>query len=120
MTDTPLPSPTEPPVVQISPAAAARIRALMEADKDPDLMLRVLVMGGGCSGFSYGFNLERARFDDDAVFEEAGVRVVVDAASLDLLRGSVIDYTDDLMASAFTVRNPNATSTCGCGTSFAI
>ncbi|HAP99411.1 MAG TPA: iron-sulfur cluster insertion protein ErpA, partial [Rhodospirillum rubrum] len=87
---------------------------------DSALMLRVTVSGGGCSGFSYGFDLERTTAEDDLLFEQHGVRVVIDEASLDLLHGSEIDYTDDLMAAAFTVRNPNATSTCGCGTSFSI
>ncbi|MBK1677410.1 iron-sulfur cluster assembly accessory protein [Rhodospirillum rubrum] len=106
--------------MRISAAAAARIHALMEAENDSALMLRVTVSGGGCSGFSYGFDLERTAAEDDLLFEQHGVKVVIDEASLDLLHGSEIDYTDDLMAAAFTVRNPNATSTCGCGTSFSV
>lgn len=98
----------------------ARIRAIMAAENDATVMLRVQVSGGGCAGFSYGFSLARDRVAEDIVFDQDGVRVVVDPASLDLLHGSVIDYTDDLMASAFVVRNPNATSTCGCGTSFSV
>ncbi|MCF8480786.1 MAG: iron-sulfur cluster insertion protein ErpA [Rhodospirillum sp.] len=106
--------------VSISASAAGRIKALMEAEKNPDLMLRVMVSGGGCSGFSYGFDLEKTTAEEDRVFQEHGVTVVIDEASLELLRGSVIDYTEDLMAAAFTIKNPNATSTCGCGTSFSV
>ncbi len=108
------------PEVSISASAAARIKALMEAEKNPGLMLRVMVSGGGCSGFSYGFDLEKTVAEDDRLFKEHDVTVVIDEASLDLLRGSVIDYTEDLMAAAFTIKNPNATSTCGCGTSFSV
>jgi iron-sulfur cluster insertion protein len=108
------------PDVTISPSAAARIKALMDMEKDPKLMLRVSVSGGGCSGFSYGFDLSKDVAEDDHLFQEHGVGVVIDEASLDLLRGSVIDYTEDLMAAAFVVKNPNATSTCGCGTSFSM
>ncbi|MBK1663581.1 iron-sulfur cluster assembly accessory protein [Rhodospirillum rubrum] len=124
MTDQPPPAAPSPGAetadIRISAAAAARIHALMEAENDSALMLRVTVSGGGCSGFSYGFDLERTAAEDDLLFEQHGVKVVIDEASLDLLHGSEIDYTDDLMAAAFTVRNPNATSTCGCGTSFSV
>ncbi len=113
-------APVTGPDFAITESAAARIRALMEAEKDPDLMLRVMVNGGGCSGFSYQFDLERVVTDEDRVFRQHGVAVVIDEASLDLLKGSQIDYTESLMAAAFSVTNPNATSTCGCGTSFSM
>jgi iron-sulfur cluster insertion protein len=106
--------------LSITEACAARVRTLIEGEGDPDLMLRVIVDGGGCSGFQYRFDLDKAVGEDDRVFADHGVRVVIDEASLDLLEGSVIDYVEDLMAAAFTIRNPNATATCGCGTSFSV
>lgn len=106
--------------VVITENAAARVRALITAEGNPALMLRVQVSGGGCSGFQYGFDLDTEVQEDDRVIEAHGVRVVIDEASLDLLRGSEVDYVEDLMAAAFQIRNPNATSTCGCGSSFAV
>lgn len=104
----------------ISESCARRVRTLVDGEGDPDLMLRVIVDGGGCSGFQYRFDLDKAVAEDDRVFEQHGVRVIIDDASLGLLDGSVIDYVEDLMAAAFTIRNPNAASTCGCGTSFSM
>lgn len=106
--------------VVITESAAARVRTLITAEGNPELMLRVQVSGGGCSGFQYGFDLDTDVQEDDRIIEAHGVRVVIDEASLDLLRGSEVDYVEDLMAAAFQIRNPNATSTCGCGSSFAI
>jgi len=108
------------PAVSISEACASRVKVLIASEGDPALMLRVIVDGGGCSGFQYRFKLDKDTADDDRVFADHGVRVVIDEASLELLDGSVIDYVEDLMAAAFTIRNPNATSTCGCGTSFSM
>ena len=82
--------------------------------------LRVAVLAGGCSGFQYKFELDETAQPDDLVVEAHGARVLVDAASMDLLAGSELHYTDELMGAHFTVRNPNATSGCGCGTSFAV
>jgi len=110
----------EAPPLTITPACAKRVKVLTAGEDDPAPMLRVIVEGGGCSGFQYRFDLDRVEADDDRVIEAHGVRVVVDEASLELLSGAVLDYTEDLMASAFTIRNPNATSTCGCGTSFSV
>jgi iron-sulfur cluster insertion protein len=103
----------------VSPRAAARVAeiAAMEAEA---AALRVSVLAGGCSGFQYRFELDRERQPDDIVIERDGARVLIDPASLDLLGGAELDYTDELMGSHFTVRNPNATSACGCGTSFSI
>ncbi|MFA7431936.1 MAG: iron-sulfur cluster insertion protein ErpA [Rhodospirillaceae bacterium] len=106
--------------VALTLSAANRVRVLMEAEGNPGLMLRVTVAGGGCSGFQYGFDLDTATQDDDRVLEQHGVKLVVDEASLDLLRGSEIDFIEDLMGAAFQIRNPQATSTCGCGNSFAV
>lgn len=108
------------PDVVLTESAATRVRALMEAEGNPSLMLRVTVSGGGCSGFQYAFDLDTATQDEDVVLEQHGVKVVIDEASMDLLRGSEIDFVEDLMAAAFQIRNPQATSTCGCGNSFAL
>lgn len=109
-----------PREVRLSESAARRIEQLKAGEGNPGLMLRLAVSGGGCSGFSYGFTLDDQRRDDDHMFEDFGVTLVVDETSLDLLAGSVVDYIDELAGSAFTVKNPNASSTCGCGSSFAV
>jgi iron-sulfur cluster assembly accessory protein len=113
-------SPTPPnPAITISPRAAKRIAAILEAEKQP-AMLRLAVTGGGCSGFQYNFALDETRMDDDLVIEEGGATVLIDPVSLDFLAGAEIDFTDDLIGQAFKVNNPNASSACGCGTSFAV
>jgi iron-sulfur cluster insertion protein len=106
--------------IQISERAARRIAHLVESEGTPATMLRIAVSGGGCSGFQYGFSLDDQRRDDDRIFARWGATVVVDEISLDLLKGAELDYVEDLVGSYFAVRNPNATSTCGCGTSFAV
>lgn len=106
--------------VHLSESAARRIDQLKAAEGKADLMLRLAVSGGGCSGFSYGFSLDDQRRDDDHIFQDFGVSLVVDETSLDLLAGSVVDYVDELAGASFTVKNPNAASTCGCGSSFAV
>ncbi len=83
-------------------------------------MLRLAVTGGGCSGFQYNFALDDARAEDDLAIEEGGVTVLIDSTSLEFLKGAEIDYVDDLIGAAFKVNNPNATSSCGCGTSFSV
>jgi iron-sulfur cluster assembly accessory protein len=104
---------------RLTDRAAARI-AEISADHGADAALRIAVLAGGCSGFQYKFELDQKREDDDLVIEHDGARVYIDPVSLDLLAGSELDYTDALMGSHFAVRNPNAASACGCGTSFAI
>ena len=106
--------------VTLTESAAKRIQALKQGEGNMALMLRLAVSGGGCSGFSYGFSLDDKRNDDDRLFEAHGVALVIDETSLDLLTGSTVDYVEDLVGSAFAVKNPNASSTCGCGTSFAV
>jgi len=106
--------------IRISDRAAARVAELIAAEGKDRMMLRVAVSGGGCSGFQYGFSLDDQCNDDDAVFERGGVRVVVDEMSLDMIKGSELDYVQELIGSYFALKNPNAKSTCGCGTSFAI
>ena len=98
--------------------AAKKVRHLRDQEGNQDLMLRVYVTGGGCSGFSYGFNFEDQLGDDDATFNNADVSLVVDSLSYQYLNGSTIDYVEGLEGSRFTVNNPNATTTCGCGSSF--
>ena len=106
--------------IVITDNAAARIAKLIEMEGNESLKLRIAISGGGCSGYQYGFSLDENIATDDRVFERSGVKVVIDDISLDLLDGSEIDYVDDLIGSYFQVRNPNATASCGCGTSFAI
>src|SRR5262245_5666611 len=106
--------------VTITDKAAQRIAALMSAEADPGLMLRVAVSGGGCSGFQYGFSRDNARLEEDVLFEHAGIKVVIDPTSLELIQGAEIDFVEELVGSSFQVRNPNATSSCGCGNSFSI
>lgn len=83
-------------------------------------MFRIMVSGGGCSGFQYGFSLDSSAHDDDRIFEDNGIKVVVDEASLPFLEGAQIDYVEELMGAYFLVKNPNASSSCGCGNSFSV
>jgi iron-sulfur cluster insertion protein len=106
------------PQFSVSPRASARIAEIAAAAGAA--ALRVAVLAGGCSGFQYRFALDGERQPDDIVIERDGARVLIDPASLDLLGGAELDYTDELMGSHFTVRNPNATAACGCGTSFSV
>lgn len=107
----------------VSGRAAARIAEIIAAEnaaRDAALALRVAVLAGGCSGFQYRFELDGSPQEDDLVIERDGARVLVDPVSLDLLAGGELDFTDELMGSHFAVRNPNAKSACGCGTSFSV
>jgi iron-sulfur cluster insertion protein len=108
------------PEVRLSPAAARRVAEIVAQEGNPALMLRLTVSGGGCSGFQYGFSLDATVNADDRVFDAGPARLVVDETSLDLVAGAEVHFDDGLMASHFTVRNPNATASCGCGTSFAV
>ncbi|HEX4259573.1 MAG TPA: iron-sulfur cluster insertion protein ErpA [Acetobacteraceae bacterium] len=103
----------------LSDRAASRIAEIVAAE-GRQAALRVAVLAGGCSGFQYRFELDGTTQPDDLLIERGPARVLVDPASLDLLAGAQLDYTDELMGSHFTVRNPNATSSCGCGTSFSV
>jgi len=109
-----------PSPLVFSDSAANKVKQLIEEEGNPELKLRVFVTGGGCSGFQYGFSLDDERQPEDVVFQRDGVSVVVDSVSLDLLRGAEVDFIEDLSGSSFQVRNPNATSSCGCGNSFSI
>jgi len=104
----------------ISEAAAKKIKSIID-EEDPSLKLRVFVQGGGCTGFQYGFSLEELPpADDDFTFERDGVGVVIDSMSMSYLNDAEIDYKKDLMGDSFTIKNPNVTATCGCGSSFAV
>ena len=104
----------------ISGDAVNRINELLTTKNNPDLMLRVYIQGGGCSGFQYGFQFDENPQQDDITLEQKGVTVLVDMLSLQYLAGAEIDYKDDIMGSRFLVNNPNASATCGCGSSFSI
>jgi iron-sulfur cluster insertion protein len=107
-------------ILSLTESAARRIAQLRLAEHNDALMLRIEVSGGGCQGFQYGFKFDDTVRDDDLTFRRDNVTVVVDDSSLDLLAGAEIDYVDELIGASFQVKNPNAASSCGCGTSFAI
>lgn len=107
-------------LVSVTDSAAKRIAFLMDQEGDPNVALRVAVNGGGCSGFQYAFSFDDARHDDDLVIERDGATVLVDTMSQLYLAGSEIDFVEDVIGSSFQIRNPNATASCGCGSSFAV
>lgn len=99
-------------------SAARKVKELIEEEGNADLKLRVFVTGGGCSGFQYGFTFDEEVAEDDTTMEKNGVQLLIDPMSYQYLVGAEIDYTEGLEGSQFVIRNPNATSTCGCGSSF--
>lgn len=112
---------TETPNLLIfTDSAANKVKDLIAEEGNPDLKLRVFVTGGGCSGFQYGFTFDEIRNEDDTVMEKDGVTLLIDPMSYQYLVGAEIDYTEGLEGSQFVIRNPNATSTCGCGSSFSV
>ena len=106
--------------LKISSDAVTRVRQLLASKDNPDVMLRVYIQGGGCSGFQYGFQFDEDAQEDDISIEQDGIKILVDMLSLQYLGGAEIDYKDDIMGSRFLVNNPNASTTCGCGSSFSI
>jgi len=106
--------------VRLSDSAAKRVAEIRAAEGNDALMLRLAVLGGGCSGFQYKFDLDETLNDDDHVFETGGTKLVIDEVSLGLLDGAVVDFKSDLGGSFFAVENPNAAANCGCGASFSI
>lgn len=100
--------------------ALVKVKEIMAEENKPNLKLRIFVSGGGCSGFQYGFTFDETIGEDDTVVEDDGVTILVDSASYQYLVGAEITYTDDLHGAQFGINNPNATSTCGCGSSFSI
>ncbi|MEJ6812472.1 MAG: iron-sulfur cluster insertion protein ErpA [Oceanospirillaceae bacterium] len=109
-----------PPAMGFTDSAAKKVSHLMEDEDNQDLRLRVYVTGGGCSGFSYGFTFDDKVAEDDTQIENGEVIMVVDAMSIQYLMGATVDYKESLQGSQFSVTNPNATTTCGCGSSFSI
>lgn len=107
--------------LQLTENAGKRILSLIQEEVSTEpLMFRVMVSGGGCSGFQYGFSLDNKSQQDDQIFDSQGVQMVVDEASLALLEGSEIDYVEELIGASFQIKNPNASTSCGCGNSFSI
>jgi iron-sulfur cluster insertion protein len=107
-------------MVTISNSALKKIKSIIN-EEDSSLKLRVFVQGGGCSGFQYGFSLEELPpADDDFTFDKDGIGVVIDSMSMQYMNEAEIDYKEDLMGASFTIKNPNATATCGCGSSFTV
>ncbi len=114
-------SDTTQPALRLSPAAVARIRELQAEKKQGEqLMLRTTIDSGGCKGFQYSFDLTETSNPEDIVCETDGVKVVVDKVSMDLLQGSEIDFVEEMIGATFVIRNPQASSSCGCGNSFSI
>lgn len=109
-----------PDPVDFTPQAAAKVKALIAQGDQGAQVLRVYIEGGGCSGFQYGFELEAAPGDDDTVVECDGIKLVVDPLSIQYLMGAKVDYLEDLQGARFVISNPNAKTTCGCGSSFAV
>jgi iron-sulfur cluster insertion protein len=107
-------------MINITDSAKTRINEILTEEQNPNIFLRTFVQGGGCSGMSYGFTLDEEQNEDDYEFPLGDHRVLVDAMSMQYLQGAVIDFKDDLNGSNFVIQNPNAQSTCGCGSSFSI
>lgn len=116
----PKPKVIEGATIGFTESAANKVKSLVEEEKNPNLKLRVSVDGGGCSGFQYGFAFDENVKDDDIVVEKNGATVLVDATSIQYLNGSEVDYLEGLEGARFVVNNPNAKSTCGCGSSFSV
>lgn len=106
--------------VALTASAAARVQTLIKMEGKPNLMLRLTVSGGGCSGFQYGITLDDQINEDDVLSEQHGTKLVVDETSLEVLAGTEVDFVEDLMGASFQFKNPNASSTCGCGSSFSV
>ena len=119
MTETTMEVTTPSPLV-FTNSAATKVRALIDEEGNDALKLRVFISGGGCSGFQYGFTFDESVNDDDAVIERGGVKLLVDPMSMQYLVGAEIDYTEGLEGAQFVIRNPNASTTCGCGSSFSV
>jgi iron-sulfur cluster insertion protein len=107
-------------MIKITDSAQNKIKDLLIEENTPGLALRTFVQGGGCSGFQYGFTFDQETAEDDFVIEENGIKLLIDSMSMQYLTGAEIDYTENLYGSQFVIRNPNATTTCGCGSSFSI
>lgn len=109
-----------PAPILVTDSASTKVKELVDEEGNPDLKLRVFITGGGCSGFQYGFSFDESLADDDTVVEKDGIKVVVDSMSFQYLAGAEVDYKEGLDGSRFVISNPNAQTTCGCGSSFSI
>lgn len=109
-----------PDPITFTDAAVEKVKTLMDEEGNPDLKLRVFVQGGGCSGFQYGFTFDESQNEDDAVMEKGGVTLLIDSMSYPYLVGATIDFKEDLSGAQFVIDNPNAVTTCGCGSSFSV
>lgn len=106
--------------IEITESAVAKINDILSEENNPNVCLRTFVQGGGCSGFQYGFTIDEEQNEDDFVLETGKFKVLIDSMSYQYLVGATIDYKDELMGASFTIKNPNAQSTCGCGSSFSV
>ncbi len=113
-----VPATEMPAPLEFTDSAAAKVKQLIDEENNPALKLRVFVQGGGCSGFQYGFTFDEEQQEDDTAIDKGGVRLLVDPMSFQYLMGAKIDYKEDLEGARFIINNPNATTTCGCGSSF--
>ena len=120
MADSPTLAPTDASAVLFTDAAAMKVRTLLDEEDNKNLKLRVFVTGGGCSGFQYGFTFDENKEEGDTRVDKNGVTLLVDPMSVQYLQGAEIDYKEDVQGAQFVIRNPNATTTCGCGNSFAV
>lgn len=109
-----------PPPLDFTVSAAKKVKSLIEEEQNPNLKLRVFITGGGCSGFQYGFTFDENINEGDTTIENEGVTLLVDPMSVQYLNGAEIDYTEGLEGAQFVIRNPNAATTCGCGSSFSV
>lgn len=107
-------------MIEITDQAREKIIDILIEEKNPNIKLRTFVQGGGCSGFSYGFTLDEEQNEDDFEIPVENFKVLIDAMSMQYMQGAVIDYKEELMGSSFSIKNPNATTTCGCGSSFGV
>lgn len=105
-------------MLNVTDNCVQKVRELIQEEGNPDLKLRVFVQGGGCSGFQYGFTFDEVQNEDDWDLDIQGIKFLVDSMSAQYLQGANIDYVEDIQGSSFTIKNPNATTTCGCGSSF--
>ena len=108
----------QPKLVTMAPGAIAKIKELIAEENNPNLKLRMFVSGGGCSGMQYGFTFEEQGQEDDFVLEFEGIHLLIDSMSSQYLQGAEVDFTESLQGSSFSIKNPNAQTTCGCGSSF--
>ncbi len=107
-------------MITLTESALEKISDILAEENNPALKLRTFVQGGGCSGFSYGFTLDEEQNEDDFIIENTGATILIDSMSMQYMQGATIDYKEEIMGSNFVINNPNATTTCGCGSSFAI